>query len=607
MRPMGRRSRDGYLKRLGFSLVLTAAVLVQGRALAAERQAAVEGVSDRALRAEIERAITEEKTAPASRIDARRRARAAADSATALLRSEGYYDYEVTPDLVGEGEHPEPVVKIDPGPQSKIANAAIQWTGEAPPAPAEAAAEKALKLPTGSPGRAADVIAAEGRALSAIQQLGYADAKLSARDVVVDHADHTVNPTFKIAAGALVRMDGIQIDSKGRTRRAWLNHLIPWKTRDIYDPKKVAELERRLLDTQVYDSVTVALAPKPNADGLRPVIVSLSDRARNTLDASAGYSTTEGGDIDLKLSRYNRFGVGDTLTYELRYGAIDSRAGVEWALPNFWRPGQTLTTDADFFQTVTNAYRETGAQVLGDLTQRYGKTTYFTRGASVTASQVEDFETGVINIVTLRLLGAFALDKSDNPLDPHRGYKIEARAEPTLITEDENRVYLKVQGQISYYLPLDLFGDTVIATRLHVGSILGGGTEVFNGVVLPNVPASDRFYAGGGGSVRGYDYQNVGPHFADNTPVGGLSLAEASFELRRQIRGPIGGVLFFDTGTVSEQIEPDFRHTLSAVGVGLRYNLGFAPIRADLAFPLQKPNGASQQAFQIYLSIGQSF
>ena len=586
------------MKRLGYSLVLAASLLASETARAAERQAVVQGVADRTLRSEIEQAIGEEKTAAASRIDARRRARAAADSATALLRSEGYYDYVIEPDI-GEGDHPQAVVKIDPGPRSRFSLATIEWIGDEPSEDAKVAALKALDLKPDSPARAAGVIAAEGRVVGAVQQLGYADAKAQPREVVVDHADQTVRATFKIAAGPLVRLDGLKLESKGRTKSAWLNYLIPWKTGQIYDPKKVAELERRLLDTQVYDSVTVALAPAPNADGLRPVVVGLSDRARNTLDASAGYSTTEGGDIDLKLSQYNRFGVGDTLTYEARYGAIESKLGVEWALPDFWRLGQTLTTSTDFFQTVTNAYRETGFQVLGDLTQRYGKTTYFTRGASITASQVEDFETGVINIVTLRALGAFALDRSDNTLDPHRGFKLDARVEPTLITEDENLVYLKAQAQFSTYFPVSFFGDNVVATRLHLGSIIGGS--------VPGVPASDRFYAGGGGSVRGYAYQSVGPHYPDNTPVGGLSLVEASAELRHRFTDTLGGVLFMDSGTVSEQVEPDFRHTSTAVGVGLRYNLGFAPVRADIAFPLQQANGASQQAFQIYLSIGQSF
>jgi translocation and assembly module TamA len=577
-------------------------MMADGAAWAAEKQAVVQGVADRALRSEIERAIVDEKTAPVSRVDARRRARAAADSATALLRSEGYYDYAVEPDI-GEGDHPQALVKIDPGPRSRLSPPVVEWVGEPPRPDVAAAAIKALAIEPGEPARAADVIAAEGRVLGAVQQLGYADAKTTGRTVVVDHADQMVHATFKLAAGPLVHLDGVKLESKGRTKRAWLNRLIPWKTGQVYDPKKVAELERRLLDTQVYDSVTVALAPEPNADGLRPVVVGLADRSRLTLDTSAGYSSTEGGDIDLKLSQYDHFGIGDTLTYEARYGAINSKLGVELAQPHFWNPGQTLTTDADFFQNVTNAYRETGFQVLGDLTQRYGKTTYFTRGASITAAQVEDFATGVINIVSFRVLGAFALDRTDNALDPHRGFKLEARVEPTLVTEDENLAYLKLQAQFSTYLPLNVFGENVLAGRLHLGSIIGGD--------VPGVPASDRFYAGGGGSVRGYEYQSVGPYYTgvndNNVPIGGLSLVEASAELRHSFTNTIGGVLFFDTGTVSEQTYPDFRHTLSSVGVGVRYNLGFAPIRADLAFPLQQANGASQQAFQIYLSIGQSF
>jgi translocation and assembly module TamA len=171
--------------------------------------------------------------------------------------------------------------------------------------------------------------------------------------------------------------------------------------------------------------------------------------------------------------------------------------------------------------------------------------------------------------------------------------------EPTQILEDETLTYLKAQSQFSAYLSLEPSGLDVLAGRIHLGTILGG--------TIPGVPASDRFYAGGGGSVRGYEYQSVGPHYPDNIPIGGLSLVELSAELRHRFSDALGGVLFIDTGSVSEQDTPDFRHTLSSVGFGVRYNLGFAPLRADIAFPLQQANGASQQAFQVYLSIGQSF
>jgi len=599
----GRFGQGGFLRRLGFSLLLCASTLppwalAPETAHALEREAAVEGVADKALRAEIEKAVGDAKAPPESRIEARRRAKAAADSAIALLRSEGYYDYTVTPQI-GEGEHPQPTIVIDTGPRSVVGSVTLAWAGDPPAKAAIAATQAAIALKPGAPARAAEILAAEGRVLASVQKQGYADAKTAPRRVVVDHALHQVQVTYTVAPGALVHLKGVNISTKGRTKASWIKGLVPWKPGAVYAPNDVAELERRLLDTHVYDSVTVALEPATDQGGDRDVLVNLSDRARNTLGVEAGYSTTEGGDIDLKLSQYNRFGLGDTLTYEARYGAIDSRLGVESAQPDFASPGQTLTMDTDLFQNVTNAYRETGVQILADLTQRFGKTTYFTRGASVTASQVEDFETGTINIVTLRVLGAFALDRTDNPLDPHEGFKLDARVEPTLITLDETLAYLKAQSQLSAYLPVGVFGDNVLAGRVHLGTIVGGN--------VPGVPASDRFYAGGGGSVRGYAYQSVGPYYADNVPVGGLSLFEASLELRHKFTQTLGGVLFMDTGSVAETITPDFRRTLTAVGFGVRYDLGFAPLRADIAFPLEQANGASQQAFQIYLSIGQSF
>lgn len=592
------------MARPGFAIAAVAALFAAGESHAAERRAVVQGVDDRGLRNALEIAIGDERSQPANRVDARRRARQAAESAAKLLQSEGYYDATITPDI-GEGDRPQAVVKIDIGPRTHFNAITLRWIGDPPPADVQAAAEKAIDLKIGAAARAADVIAAEGRISAAIEERGYADANVLRDTPVIDHDGQTMTVVYAVNPGALVKLGGLKLEGKSRTKRPWLQKLAPWKTGQVYRPASVAELERRLLETQVYESVTVALAPAPGADGLRPVVVSLADRSRHTFELGAGYSTSEGGDIDLKLLSYNPFGRGDTLTYEARYAAgtstsdLGSKLGVQLSLPHFGHPGRTLTLEPSLFQTVTNAYTETGGRVTGDLTQRYGKTSFLTIGASATQSRVDDKETGVINIQTFRLLGAFALDRSDNPLDPRSGYRLDARAEPTLISGDESLGYLKVQMQGSVYFPLDTLANNVVAVRGRLGSIIGGK--------IPNVPAADRFFAGGGGSVRGYAYQSVGPHYADNTPVGGLSLVEGSAEFRHRFTKTIGGVVFIDTGSVGGQIQPDFRHTDAAVGIGLRYDLGFAPIRADLAFPLQKPNGASQQPFQIYISVGQSF
>lgn len=581
-----------------------AGLIAVSSAGAAERRAAVQGVEDRALRQEIEQAIGDERSPPANRVDARRRALQAADSAIKLLRSEGYYDYEVTPEI-GEGEQPQPTVKIEVGPRTRLSSVVIHWTGAPPPEDIQATALKAVALKVGAPARSADVIAAEGRVADAVREAGYADVKVERSPPEVDRADQTMHVVYDLGSGPLVKLAGLKREGKGRTRQPWLVKLTPWRKGDTYRPRDLAELERRLLETQVYESVTVALAPAPGPDGLRPVVVSLADRSRHTFEFGAGYSTTDGSDIDLRLSSYNSFGRGDTVTYEARYATgtstsdLGSKIGVLFSLPHFTAPGRTLTVEPAGFRTVTNAYTETGERITGDITQRWGKTSFLTAGGSITQSRVNDKELGTTNILTLKLLGAFALDRSDNPLDPRTGFRIDARAEPTQIEGDEQLAYFKLQAQASYYLPLDRALNTVVAVRGRLGSIVGGR--------IPSVPASDRFYAGGGGSVRGYEYQTVGPHYPDNTPMGGLSLVEGSVELRHRFTPTVGGVLFFDTGTVGGQIQPDFRHTDSSVGIGLRYNLGFAPVRADLAFPLQKANGASQQPLQVYISIGQAF
>lgn len=573
--------------------------LLLATAAHAEPRARIEGVADEDLRERLETAIGEVEGEPGSRFEARRRANEAAERAVALLRSEGYYGHRVEPSI-GEGEAPpRPVLRIETGPRFTYQEPAVAFTGEAPAAEAAAAANASLGLTVGEAGRAEPIVEAEGRAVAALQARGYADAKAEPRQVVVDHADSSVRTTFQIAAGELVRLNGIDFEQIGRTDPEWLRTLAPWRSGEVYEPDDVAELERRLLDTGVYDSVTVSLAPQSRpSDGLRPVIVSLADRPRRTLEAAASVSTSEGISVEGRRTAYNRFGRADTLTYLLRLGTLDSRAEGILTLPHYRKPQRTLTLGAAAFATQTEAFDETGINARADITQRFGRTTYFTYGASVDVSQTAEFGQRR-NFIALTGLGAFNLDRSSDPLDPKSGYRIEGRVEPTALTGDSSLAFLRTVAQGSIYLPFGEDQKTVVASRVRLGLIAGGE--------IPEVPAGRRFYAGGGGSVRGYQFQAVGPRAANGRPSGGLSLAETSLELRRSgiFRERLGGVVFVDAGSVGLEETPSFDELKAAVGFGVRYDLGFGPIRADLAVPLNKED--DDAAFQIYLSIGQAF
>lgn len=589
------------------SAALAVCLSAQGAA-ADEPKAVVQGVDNARLRTAIQEAIGGTENPPGSRFEARRRARTASEQAITVLRSEGYYQYLVEPD-VGEGDTPQAVVRITPGPRFVFAKPAVTWQGQTPVPEARIAGEASIGLTLGAPGRAADVLTAEGRVLAAVQKRGYADAEAQPREVVVDHAGMTVQPTFKIEPGDRVKMDGVDVRSVGRTNPAWVRYLAPWASGDVYDPENVGELERRLLDTGVYDSVTVGLAPQSNAEGLRPVIVSLADRPRANVELGASYSTSEGAGVDGRYTQYNRFGRADTWRVQGQYAQIQQRLETELALPHWRRPAQTLRMGASVYRDDTDAYEETGAELRLDLERRIGKAAgrtfdYRTYGVTVGVSQDEERidDNGVLRsrrreLATVAGLVAWTIDRSNDPLNPVRGWRLELRAEPIAHTGDDTLAYLRGQADGRLYMPLDEDADTVVAGRLKLGAI-GGGR-------IPEVPASRRFYAGGGGSVRGYAYQAVGPRFSDNTPQGGLALVEGSIEVRRKVFNEWSGVVFLDAGVLGDRSTIEFDDPSVGLGFGVRYDLGFAPIRADIAIPLNKRDGDS--AFQAYLSIGQSF
>ena len=344
----------------------------------AEPRAQVRGEMDDALREQIQTAIGEVDAAIENRFQARRRAQQAAESAEALLRSEGYYQSLIEDVIEGENP-PQAIVDITPGPRFTLDEPQVLWI-ETPPDPAigaEAIAENGLEV--GEPGRAVDVIAAEGRIVAGLTRRGYADAEADDRRVVVDHATQLVSPTYRINSGALVRLDGIDLQTRGPTNPAWVSGLAPWEEGDVYDPEDVAELERRLLETNVYD------APRP--DGLRPIVVTLTDRPRRVLEAGLYASTSEGVGVDGLWTGVNRFGRADTLRFRARAATIDSRIGADLSIPHWRRPGRTLTLGAFAVNETTDAYDRIAVTAHADLRQRLGRTSWFRYGVGLDAGQ----------------------------------------------------------------------------------------------------------------------------------------------------------------------------------------------------------------------------
>ena len=576
-------------------------------AAAADPRAQIRGELDGTLREQLIRAVGEVDGPPSNRFEARRRARGAMEAAEALLRSEGYYQ-PVLEDVVEGEDAPVAIINVTPGPRFLLAAPTVRWVAPEPQAETAQAIEADIGLKPGAPGRAVDVIAAEGRIVAGLTRNGYADARAEPRRVVVDHAAFTVQPTYNIAAGQLVRLDGIRLETRGPTNPDWVAGLAPWSEGDVYDPEDVAELERRLLETGVYDGVGVALAPadQTTVAGNRPIVVTLTDRPRRILEAGATFSTAEGSGVDVRWTWHNRFKRADTLVWEARLADVDSRLGVDLSLPHWRQPGQTLKLSAALVNENTDAYDRAAAVLAADLQQRIGKTSWISYGIGLDVGHYNENRFDPItqlpinfnrDLAILTGRGGFYLDRSNDPLDPTTGWRLTASAQPTLVGGEESVAFLRVESQATAYLPLQDNAKTVLAGRVRLGSIVGGEELT--------VPSDRLFYSGGGGSVRGYEYQGVGPRLPDNTPRGGLSLFETSVEVRRDVWRNFQAVAFVDAGAIGFQETPNFNNLRYGAGVGVRYKLPFGPIRADIAFPLDRREGDAD--FQIYVSIGQAF
>lgn len=188
-------------------------------------------------------------------------------------------------------------------------------------------------------------------------------------------------------------------------------------------------------------------------------------------------------------------------------------------------------------------------------------------------------------------------DNTDSPLDPTHGMKVSTSITPTQSLGKKNATFFLLQGTGSTYFDLGRPGRSILAVRGEIGSAEGAGQF--------DLPPDKRFYAGGSGTVRGYRYQAVGPHFPDGNPEGGTGLAAATVEFRQRILDSYGVAVFADAGQVSANGPPFSGSWRVGTGIGARYYTVIGPIRLDVAVPIDKrPKDAIAE---VYIGIGQAF
>lgn len=509
------------------------------------------------------------------------------------LQAKGYYDGEVTyqdnPDEALSGEY-----QVQPGPVYTIAKINVE--------PQEFATLLESEIVKAGAVLDAAAVLLEQQNLSRAVQKDHCYFSLSVKNaVILDKKNHTASLTYTVDAAAEGNFGPLTFTGHETVKDRYLEQLASWREGRCYRQEKVEDLRASLLETGLFVKADAILPDAPDENGLVPVEIVLQERAHRTLRAGASYYTDEGPGISLGWEHRNFFGAAEKLSASLNLSALKQSLDLDLLKPFFLRKDQSLSLNATLRRQDTDAFEEFGLDLGGNVIRKFNKRLSGSTGIGLTLTEITEDnnvqdESALYGLVSFP--NSLTFDNRNDKLDPHRGWLLTAAVTPFIDVLGESDPFLKVQLGASTYLSFDEEDKYILALRAAYGSILGSGQF--------DIPPTERFYAGGGGSVRGYGYQEVGPKDSDGEPLGGRSMVTGSAELRLKFTDTIGGVAFVDAGSVSEESFANMDALAVGAGVGLRYYTSFGPLRFDIATPLTQKDDL-EQSYQFYISIGQAF
>lgn len=521
-----------------------------------------------------------------------------------LLRAEGYYgatfDTAVSP-APGPPGSVIVYLKVDAG--DRFTFGQIETPGM--PGLIGPLNMRAAGVYTGAPALSQAILEAEARIRLALPRVGFPFFQLKPRDVVVDHATKTVAVTLPVETGARAAFGSLQFSNPEIAKPSHLKNIARFSEGQQYDARRVDDLRERLLSTGLYANLNVRTVARADNPAVADVIVDGTAAKPRTVSLSAGYDTSEGPKIEASWQHRNLFGGEERVTILGRAGTIEQTLRADLQKSNFHKRDQNLVGRTILSRENTDAYNsirlEVGAGIERVSERLFQKRVTYSIGTEFLISNERPIGGTRNTFYVAGLPSTIRYDGTDDLFEPTKGFRVSAALIPELSVRNGLSTYAVTDIAGSVYQTLGEKFPVTLAARARMGSIIGAG--------LDRISATRRFYAGGGGSIRGFNYQGVGPAvpLANGTlvPTGGRGLSEISLEARAKLTSSIGIVTFLDGGNVYQDNVPKFSGFRWGAGIGLRYYTSFAPVRVDIARALDKRKG--DPIFAVYVSIGQSF
>ncbi len=504
--------------------------------------------------------------------------------------------------LLREGKSFPVAIKVATGPIYKFGSIRIRGFEKMKPKPIVS------HIKSGDPALGSEILKTESDLIAQLKVKGYAYAALGRRRLEINHKNKIMNVQLVAIPGQKIRLGAVILKGNKEVKSDFIKNKILWRKGDIYDPTTIKSYQSVLSNLGLFASVKVRMPernklPKKITKPV-PVITTVEEKKMRFVGFGGDYSTNFGAGISAFWGHRNFLGRGEKLKSggrvdrigENEFSKINKNLNLEFSKPDYKRIGQELLADGRIVSESFDAFDRDAVLGAVGLSRTFGRYTSFTGRAAAEFAEIDD--DGVKSEFTLISVPiGLKFDSGNDLLNPTQGMRHELGVTPFATVSGDGDNFTIGRLTSRGYFDVSGSENLVVALRGSVGGIIGDSTIV--------IPKDKRFFSGGGGSVRGYEFQKVGPLDAELDPEGGRSLVEVSAELRFRVN-KYGVVLFIDGGNVFDDEIPKFDEELQwGAGIGFRYYAGFGPARVDVAIPLNKRD--FDDSFAFYISLGQAF
>ena len=455
-------------------------------------------------------------------------------------------------------------------------------------------------LKQGAPAIAQDVLDAVDKVEDAFKDNGYPFARISYTRYILDNENLQLEATVALNPQKFMRMGGIDLSSgNNNVNPRYINFLKTWNEGEPWNQSRVEMFRNSLRQSGLFQSIDLKPSESTDKNGNHPVSTALASAPERTIGASAKYDTSFGAGMQGFWEHRNFTGNGDLLRTELSLWKDLQELVGRYRFPFIFGPDYDFIAQGGVLHQDTDAYKLKSARAAAGIDWRISPKWSLSGQGTVEGGWIKDPDKPKHDYRMLGLPLAASFSSTNSLLDATDGGRAVFSIIPYKGYYDGDFNVLRSRLDLERFVPLVGEDKLVLALRGAVGALSGADS--------PEVPPSARFYSGGGGSVRGYEYQSLGPRNKNKDPLGGSSMLEMTVEPRYRINDTFGVVAFIDGGMVYEEMtDPRFGQDIQwGAGVGVRLYTVIGPARLDVATPVNPRSGDAPLHF--YISIGQSF